>query len=99
MDTVALTLVVLYGWAFHISALISVVPRLATFKANTAATFLLVGLALLRRRLRDSRAVAVAVLVIGGATLIQYLAKLDLGIDQLLFRDPYSDGIVMEKIN
>ena len=88
---VALALVVLYGWAFHIPALISVVPGLATFKANTAATFLLVGLALLRRRLRDSRAVAVAVLVIGGATLIQYLAKLDLGIDQLLFRDPYSD--------
>jgi len=87
---VVLALVVLYGWAFHIPALISVVPGLATFKANTAATFMLVGLALLRRKHYDSLAVAIVVLVIGGATLVQYSTNLDLGIDQLLFRDPYS---------
>ena len=65
-------------------------PGLATFRANTAAAYLLAGLALLRRDHRDSLPLALSVLVIGAATLLEYLAKLDFGIDQMLFRDTYS---------
>jgi PAS domain S-box-containing protein len=87
---VALGLTVLVGWAFHVHALISVVPSLATMKVNTAVAFLLTGAALLRRYSRDLPLYGLGVLVIGTVTLAEYLSNSDFGIDQLLLRDPYS---------
>jgi PAS domain S-box-containing protein len=87
---VSLGLIVLSGWAFHISALISVVPTLATMKPNTAAAFLLTGLALVRRKHGDCRYYSFGVFAIGACTLLEYLSYSDFGIDQLLFRDPKS---------
>ena len=87
---IALALVVLSGWAFHISSFMSVVPGWATMKPNTATAFLLAGLALLRRGHRDSAPYSATVLLVGAFTLIEYLTGSDFGIDQLLFRDPYS---------
>ncbi len=85
-----LALVVFSGWAFHVSTLTNFVRGWATMKPNTAAAFLLAGLALLRRDHRDSFSYSLAVLLIGTATLTEYLSRLDFGIDQLLLRDPYS---------
>ena len=51
---ISLALVVLSGWALRISSLMSFVPGWATMKPNTAAAFLLAGVALLRRDRRDS---------------------------------------------
>ena len=85
---IALALLVLSGWVFHIPALTSVVPGLATMKANTAAAFLLAGIALLRRNQSDVKLYSLGVLVIGSITLIEYLLQSDFGIDQLLVLDP-----------
>ena len=81
-------LLVLIGWVFGWEPLKSVLPGLATMKANTALCFLLAGLAL---ALRDRRAVRLAcaglVCVVAGMTLAEYVTGGNLGLDQLLFRD------------
>jgi PAS domain S-box-containing protein len=87
---------VVVGWLFDIPILKSGVPGLVAMKANTAIAFMLVGasLWLLRREppapaaLRLSQACAIAAAGIGAATLFEYLLGVDLGIDQLLFREP-----------
>ncbi len=85
-----LALLVLAGWIFHVPALMSVMPGLASMKPMTAIAFLLTGLALIRRDHRDSPFYALAVLTVGAVALIEYLSNSNFGIDQLLFRDPYS---------
>jgi PAS domain S-box-containing protein len=87
---------VLVGWMFDLTVLKSVVPAGVTMKANTAVAFLLAGaaLGLLRaepvgprfRRLAQGCAAAVA--LVGLVTLAEYAFGRDLGIDQLLFREP-----------
>lgn len=83
-------LVVLSGWAFQVPALTSIVPGVAAMKPNTAAAFLLTGLALLRPHGRELRFYWLGVMLIGWLTVIEYLAHADFGVDQLLFRDPKS---------
>jgi signal transduction histidine kinase len=87
---VALGLIVLAGWAFHVPALMGIMAGLATMKPNTAAAILLAGAALIRRNHSDFSFYSLGVLLIGTATLVEYLSNSDLGIDQLLFTDPYS---------
>ena len=89
-------LVVLLGWVLNVKILKAVVPGLATMKANTAIGFVLtgVGLALLSyprepgRGLSRARGCALFVIALSLATLAEYLFGLNLGIDELLFRDP-----------
>ncbi|HAJ58251.1 MAG TPA: hypothetical protein DCP31_02415 [Cyanobacteria bacterium UBA8543] len=87
--------VVILGWIFDLAALKSVFPGLVTMKANTAICFILGGASLrlwhwqpttLMRR-RAVQACALVVFLIGLATLIQYGFNINLGIDQLLFKD------------
>ena len=79
---------VLLGWAFDVTVLKSVLPNLATMKANTAVCFLLAGLALVLRGRRKTRlALAVSLCALAGLTLSEYFTGSDLGLDQLLFRD------------
>lgn len=86
--------VVLVGWVFDVASLKSLVPGLATMKANTALSFVIAGTALwlltgkpalARRRLSVICAVSVGVLAC--LILSQDLGGWNLGIDQLLFRD------------
>ena len=90
---------VFIGWWFHIPALTSVVPGLVTMKPNTAACFLLCGLALwlLRTPLNESRtkrrgqAVIVRlclaiVAFVGLASAGERWFGWTFGIDELLFR-------------
>lgn len=87
-----LGLVVVVGWAFEIGALKTVLPGLASMKANTAVCFILSGIALVscstRRAWRAGRLAAVAVQSVALATLAEYFLEVDLGIDELVFRDP-----------
>lgn len=89
-------LLVLFGWAFNITALKRVLPYLVTMKANTALCFVLCGAALylscdeeavarFRTRRRVVQIVAAAVCLAGLATLAEYVFGLDLGIDTFLF--------------
>ncbi|HSD60385.1 MAG TPA: hypothetical protein VLC55_05975 [Burkholderiales bacterium] len=79
---------VLAGWALGIQGLKSVLPGLATMKANTALCFTLSGVALaVRARPWLRRGCAGAVLALAGLTLVQDVIGADLAIDQVLFRD------------
>ena len=66
---VVLALMVFAGWAFHDSVLTTVLTGLAAMKPNTAAAFLLAGLALLRRNHRDISVYSGGVFAIGIVTL------------------------------
>jgi diguanylate cyclase (GGDEF)-like protein/PAS domain S-box-containing protein len=87
---------VLYGWAFHIEILKTVLPGLVTMKANTAVGIALSGASLWlllpadsgTKRKAAARFLALLVAVIGTATLVEYVFGANLGIDQLLFNDP-----------
>ncbi len=84
----AVGFLVLTGWLFGVESFKSILPGLATMKANTALCFLLLGAAL---ALREFSAVRLActgfVLAIAGLTMFEYLSGMDLLLDQLLFRD------------
>jgi methyl-accepting chemotaxis protein len=92
----AVGVAVLIGWMLNIPLLKSIHPSLVTMKANTALAFLLSGIALLmlqagpadQRKLRIARWCALAVALVGLLTLSEYILGRDLGIDQLLFREP-----------
>jgi PAS domain S-box-containing protein len=82
---------VLFGWWLDITAIRTVLPGLVSMRFNTAACFVLCGLALLLISLqrpaldRLASALGVLVLALGGATLSQDVFGWNLGIDTLLF--------------
>lgn len=83
---------VLLGWAFNIQWLKSILPGLVSMKANTAIGFVLLGSSLILHENKKnvrlfSKIIAGFVLVLGLLTLSQYIFKINLGIDQLLFLD------------
>lgn len=89
--------VVLVGWAADLPLLKSLSPNWVSMKANTALCFLLLGTGLFARREAwigrlAARRVAVAagcvVALIALATLVEYSFSVNLGLDQLLFREP-----------
>lgn len=91
---------VLVGWAFDIEFLKSVFPGLVTMKANTAFCFMLAGVGLWfsqseRANTRLFRVISrvcfFIVAFVGLLTLSEYLFGWNLGIDQLLFKEPAGD--------
>lgn len=86
---------VILGWMFDIPTLKSVFPGLVTMKANTAIGFILGGtcISLWHRGPRESQSRRVAlicallVLAIGLLTLMQYGLGVNLGIDELFFKE------------
>lgn len=92
---IAVGFLVLVGWLFDIPAFKSILPGLATMKANTALAFVLAGISLwLAHTKRENewidliaKGCATFTLLIGLLTLSEYVFSRNLGIDQLLFRD------------
>jgi PAS domain S-box-containing protein len=99
---IAIGCTVMLGWIFDLQLLKSIFPELPSMKANTAFCFILSGLSLFlqqRRRAKSTiikpqkidKALIVSssllIILISLFTLIQYSSNLDLGIDQLLFKD------------
>jgi len=92
----ALGCLVLVGWALNAEVLKSVLPGTVTMKANTALAFVLSGSALWTLASagagtwagRVARACAGAAALIGLLTLGEYVLGWNLGIDQLIFREP-----------
>ena len=93
---------VLVGWAFDIAVLKSVLPGWVAMKANTAACFILAGVALLlivrppatfNLQLsifysRFARLLGLLAGLIGLLTLCEYIFGWNPGFDQWLFREP-----------
>ena len=89
---------VLAGWVFDARPLMTVLPGFVTMKPNTALAFCFGGLSLflfLRPQARAKRYLielstifAGAVAIIGMLSLLEYATLFNLGIDELLFRDP-----------
>jgi len=88
----------LAGWQLGLPALTSILPGMATMKANSALAFILCAISLWslqnRQTKRQARllanACAAVVLLIAVLTLGEYLSNRDFGIDQLLFQDTTS---------
>tara|TARA_R110001599_G_scaffold353821_1_gene599097 strand:+ start:12499 stop:16131 length:3633 start_codon:yes stop_codon:yes gene_type:complete len=89
------SLLVMIGWFASIEAFKSLIPGMASMKFNTALCFLLSGIALwysgaasiTTRPLFIVRLCTLTILAISSLTFIEYLAHLDLYIDQLFIRD------------
>ncbi len=85
---VALGLTVLAGWFFHAAALVQFLPQLPPMTRNAAACFLLCGLALMMVALRSPRWLVVVCAGIVSAlsilTLVEYVLRVNVGIDELL---------------
>lgn len=85
--------VVILGWLLDIPTLKSILPTWVTMKANTAIGFIVAGSSLwqlsqsTRRSYRYAQILAAIALGIGLLTLTQYSFNVDLGIDQLFFRE------------
>ncbi|MDZ4739513.1 MAG: hypothetical protein SGJ03_06375 [Alphaproteobacteria bacterium] len=87
MLLMALGLAVMAGCLLGIEPLQRMLPQLASMKFNTALCFLLAGSALFfREKLAVRLGLAAAIGLIGALTLVQDLAELDFGIDQLVVR-------------
>jgi len=94
--TVALGLIVLFGWSLDIDILKRLLPGLVSMKANTAIAFILSGIALYLHTLRQLPPTALIirclcaslVLLLGLVTLSEYFFGWNAGIDQLLFAEP-----------
>jgi diguanylate cyclase (GGDEF)-like protein len=86
---------VIGGWLFNIALFKSLLPGLATMKANTAVAFLAAGASLWllhagepgSRSFRLARALAVIVAALGAFTLAEDLFAVDFGIDEFILRD------------
>lgn len=91
----AVGIIVLIGWGLDLSTLKSIHPSLVSMKANTAFSFILIGLALRLsqqnrpglQRLPLAHWSATTVALIGLLTLGEYILGMDFGIDQLLFTE------------
>ena len=91
--SVAIGLSVLAAWVLGVDSLSRVFSGMIDMKPNAALLFVVAGFALsLIRPYRDVSRLAVGlsvfVALIGGLTLVEYLTSVNLGIDQLLFREP-----------
>lgn len=87
--------VVMAGWVFDVDVLKSVVPGRVSMKFNTALGLSLAALAALGSRSERSRAwravaiiCAIAIMLLGAVTLLEYIAGWTLGLDNFLVSEP-----------
>ncbi len=86
-----LGLIVIIGWYSENTLLIQVHPLLVPMQYNTALGFLIIGAGLIARLKGNPQTTLMCGsigIAIGGLTLVEYIANVDLGIDQL-FMDHY----------
>ena len=88
--TAATGFVVLAGWHWHKTLLVQIASGLAPMQRNTAGGFVLCGLGLLLcvRGKRWGQLCGLAAAALGLLTLLEYVLKIDLRIDQILGAAP-----------
>jgi signal transduction histidine kinase len=90
---IVISSLVLLGWTFNLPLLRSILPGQPQMVPHTAVGFILASLSLLtlryERKLRSlvSGLCALAIILISVLTLSEYVGRLDLGFDQLLFTE------------
>lgn len=93
--TLFVGVVALLGWLGRVPFLVQLTP-LAFIQANTAVCFILAGAALFhinRSHFRVAQILSFLVLAFSGLTLCEYFFNLNLGIDELLFKDFILSGV------
>lgn len=77
------------GWAFHVELLVQPLPGYPPAKVNEAICWCLLGSSLLAASMRLHRLAGIAILpgLLSLATLVQYIAGVDLHIDEMFARD------------
>lgn len=81
---------VLIGWTFDIAFLRSTLPGFVSMKANTAICFILFGIAiitLLTNKKFFTDLLAFFGFSIGSLSLLEYIFKVNYGIDELIFKE------------
>ena len=102
--SVAVGVLGLVGWTFHIAILKSVIPGEIVIKPNTAVCFVLIGFSLWLLRKKDNQPLprtrklwgqllSTITALVGLLSLTEHLVGWDLGIDQLLFTETFSDAV------
>jgi signal transduction histidine kinase len=84
--SMALGSVVMFGWHARSAALVQIHPTFVAMVYNTALSFFLAGLAVLAivfPRRRSAMLLGGLVALLGALNLVEYIAKADLGIDNL----------------
>ncbi len=87
--------IVLIGWMFNISIFLSPSSGFSTIKSNVGLVFILIGVSLFllqtkrvnKNNRRITQILAFFVVLIGFLTLIEYIFNINLGIDQILFKE------------
>ena len=87
--------IMILGWILNISILESPGPGFSTVKTDLALCFVLIGISLWliqtrtinKRNQKISHILAGIVVLIGVLTIIEYIFSLNLGIDQILFKE------------
>jgi PAS domain S-box-containing protein len=91
LSSIIVGAVVALGWALESTTLKTLIPGQSTMKVNTGLCAIALGAALLLRR-DDACGTAgvggMLVLLVGGATLAEYISGRNLGHDELIFVDP-----------
>ena len=85
--TILIGVIVLLGWAIHSPLLVQVTPDLAPMQRNTAASFVLIGLALLGIVWKKPRLTFLSSAItatFAAASLLEYLLRANFGIDEIL---------------
>lgn len=83
-------IVVLIGWYLHIPFLKSVLPGMVSMKANTALSFVFLGLSIIFLHLNKKPVIyffGTCTAVIGLLTTLEYIGGLNFGIDELLIKE------------
>jgi len=96
--SIVLGAVMVVAWHTQTTAVIQMIPNTPPVRYNAALALLLSGaglLCLVRRYRWWAVGLGSLVLLIGGLTLVQYIWRIDLGIDQLLMED-YITGRLSE---
>ena len=89
--------IILIGWTFNIPIFKSPGPEFSTIKSNIALCLILIGASLWLQQTkrinvhnrRAAQILAIIVLIIGLLTIIEHIFNLNLGLDQILFIEPY----------
>ena len=94
--TLLIGAMVMLGWIFDVGLLKTVMPGFVNMKPNTALSFMVCGSGAAWLSVRPDRTeaggyfgwlMACVAIGVGGLTLVQYVFGVQLGIDELLFKD------------